>query len=165
MASRSRIFLRTIRSASATVSASGDLRNESILTVDQEFLKLGLQGVSIFVASGDTGVGGIPGDGAANGCVSLMTHSPTRLRSLTLDLQLRNGTVFSPTQPNSCPWLTNVGATKVYPGKTVFEPESAVVDPAGHPYRGAFSSGGGFSNIFGIPGKVEGHDSCLRRDY
>jgi len=55
-----------------------------------EFLKLGLQGVSIFVASGDTGVGGIPGDGAPNGC-------------------LRNGTVFSPTQPNSCPWLTNVG--------------------------------------------------------
>ena len=34
----------------------------------------------------------------------------------------------------SCPYLTNVGATKVYPGKTVFDPESAVVDPAGHPY-------------------------------
>ncbi|KAK0254176.1 hypothetical protein LTS09_010897 [Friedmanniomyces endolithicus] len=97
-----------------------------------EFLKLGLQGVSIFVASGDTGVAGIPGDGSANGC-------------------LRNGTVFSPTQPNSCPWLTNVGATKVYPGRTVFEPESAVVDPPGHPYHSAFSSSGGFSNIFPIP--------------
>ena len=72
-----------------------------------EFLKLGLQGVSIFVASGDTGVGGLPGDGTKNGC-------------------LRNGTVFSPTQPNSCPYLTNVGVTKVYPGHTVFEPESAV---------------------------------------
>ncbi|KAK1066330.1 hypothetical protein LTR74_007217 [Friedmanniomyces endolithicus] len=97
-----------------------------------EFLKLGLQGVSIFVASGDTGVAGIPGDGSANGC-------------------LRNGTVFSPTQPNSCPWLTNVGATKVYPGRTVFEPESAVVDLPGHPYHSAFSSSGGFSNIFPIP--------------
>jgi len=31
---------------------------------------------------------------------------------------------------------------------TVFQPESAVVDPAGHPYRSAFSSGGGFSNIY-----------------
>lgn len=55
----------------------------------------------------------------------------------------------------SCPYLTNVGATKVYPGKTVFDPESAVVDPAGHPYRNAFSSGGGFSNIYGIPSYQE----------
>lgn len=96
------------------------------------FMKLGLQGTSIFVASGDTGVGGIPGDGAANGC-------------------LRNGTVFSPTQPNSCPYVTNVGATKVYPGHTVFEPESAANDLAGAPYRSAYSSSGGFSNIFDIP--------------
>ena len=51
----------------------------------------------------------------------------------------------------SCPYLTNVGATKVYPGKTVFDPESAVVDPPGQPYRIAFSSGGGFSNIYSIP--------------
>lgn len=111
-----------------------------------EFLKLGLQGTSIFVASGDTGVGGYAGDGSYNGC-------------------LRNGTVFSPTQPNSCPWLTNVGATKVYPGRTVFEPESAVVDPAGHPYRSAFSSGGGFSNIFPIPSYQADAISTYFADY
>lgn len=97
-----------------------------------EFLKLGLQGVSIFVASGDTGVGGLEGDGTANGC-------------------LRNGTVFSPTQPNSCPWLTNVGATKVYAGYSVFDPESAANDPSGDPDDSEYSSGGGFSNIFPIP--------------
>ncbi|KAF2147631.1 aorsin [Myriangium duriaei CBS 260.36] len=97
-----------------------------------EYLKLGLQGVSIFVASGDSGVAGIPGDGSANGC-------------------LRNGTVFSPTQPNSCPYLTNVGATKIYPGKTVFDPESAANDLPGQPHRSAYSSGGGFSNLFPIP--------------
>lgn len=96
-------------------------------------MKLGLQGTSIFVASGDTGVGGIPGDGSANGCLGV------------------NHTVFSPTQPNSCPYVTNVGATKVYPGHTVFEPESAADDPAGDPYRSAYSSSGGFSNIFPIP--------------
>ena len=39
----------------------------------------------------------------------------------------------------------------MYPGHTVFEPESAVVDPAGHPYESAFSSGGGFSNIYPVP--------------
>ncbi|KAF3764044.1 hypothetical protein M406DRAFT_51026 [Cryphonectria parasitica EP155] len=98
-----------------------------------EFLKLGLQGVSIFVASGDTGVGGYPdgtyGDGPYYGC-------------------LRDDDVFAPTQPNSCPWLTNVGATEVFPGKTVDEPESAVLDLSA---SFNYSSSGGFSNIFGIP--------------
>ncbi|KAJ4422609.1 hypothetical protein N0V82_002728 [Gnomoniopsis sp. IMI 355080] len=98
-----------------------------------EFLKLALQGVSIFVASGDTGVGGYPdgtfGDGPYYGC-------------------LRDDDVFAPTQPNSCPWLTNVGATKVYAGKTVFEPESAVEDLAA---SFNYSSSGGFSNLFPIP--------------
>lgn len=75
-----------------------------------EFLKLGLQGVSIFVASGDTGVGGYPdgtyGDGPYYGC-------------------LRDDDVFAPTQPNSCPWLTNVGATQINSGSSVYDPESA----------------------------------------
>jgi tripeptidyl-peptidase-1 len=47
--------------------------------------------------------------------------------------------------------VTNVGATKVYPGKTVHDPESAVFDPAGYPYSVNFSSGGGFSNVYPIP--------------
>ena len=64
---------------------------------------------------------------------------------------LRNGTVFTPGHPNTCPWLTSVGATKVYPGKTVYDPESAANDLAGDPYYFPYSSGGGFSNIFGIP--------------
>lgn len=93
-----------------------------------EVLKLGLQGVSVIVASGDTGVGGIRGDGSENGCLG------------------SNATVFSPTFPNSCPWLTNVGGTKIYPGHTVYEPESAVNDP-----ESGYSSGGGFSNLFDTP--------------
>lgn len=44
-----------------------------------------------------------------------------------------------------------MGATKVYPGKTVYEPESAVFDPAGSPYSVNYSSGGGFSNVYPIP--------------
>jgi tripeptidyl-peptidase-1 len=59
--------------------------------------------------------------------------------------------IFNPTWPNTCPYVTNVGATKVYPGKTVYDPESAVYDPAGHPYSVNFSSGGGFSNVYPIP--------------
>lgn len=101
-----------------------------------EYMKLGMQGVSILFASGDSGIGNYPapygGDGPT-GCIG------------------KDYTVFNPTWPNSCPWLTNVGATKVYQGKSVFQPESAVFDPAGHPYAVNYSSGGGFSNIFGVP--------------
>lgn len=85
-----------------------------------EFLKLGLQGVSIFVASGDTGVG----DGS------------------TACLKGKSARVFSPTQPNSCPWLTNVGSTFIPKGSTVNDPEVATT---------SFGSGGGFSNIFPVP--------------
>lgn len=101
-----------------------------------EYLKLGLQGVSFLFASGDAGVGNYPapyGDDGPTGCLGL------------------KGNIFNPTWPNTCPYITNVGATKVYPGYTVYEPESAVFDPAGHPYSVNFSSGGGFSNIFPIP--------------
>ncbi len=52
---------------------------------------------------------------------------------------------------SSCPYLTNVGATKVYPNRTVYEPESACNDLAGEPYRVAYSSGGGFSNYYPTP--------------
>ncbi|RAL08475.1 S53 family peptidase [Aspergillus homomorphus CBS 101889] len=97
-----------------------------------EFLKLGLQGTSILIASGDDGVAGPPGDDSNDGC-------------------LGNGTVFSPAFPNSCPWITNVGATKLYPGHTVADGESAAYDPPGSPYRVAYASGGGFSNIYPIP--------------
>jgi tripeptidyl-peptidase-1 len=103
-----------------------------------EYLKLGLQGVSIFFASGDAGVGNYPAsaggdDNPLTGCLG------------------PEGKIFNPTWPNSCPWITNVGATKVYPGFTVYDPESAVNDPAGGQYTTNYSSGGGFSNIYPIP--------------
>lgn len=96
-------------------------------------MKLALQGHTIFFSSGDTGVAGRPADPAPNGCLG------------------PDNTIFNPRWPDSCPYLTVVGATKVYPGKTVFDPESAANDPAGQPYRTAYSTGGGFSNIHAIP--------------
>jgi tripeptidyl-peptidase-1 len=39
-----------------------------------------------------------------------------------------------------------VGATKVYPGKSIFDPESAVYDP-----NIDYASGGGFSNVYDRP--------------
>lgn len=97
------------------------------------YMKLGLQGHTIVFASGDSGVAGPPGDQNPNGCMG------------------SNGSVFNPGWPNSCPYVTNVGATKIMPGKQVTDPEWGVFDPAGHPFATDFSSGGGFSNIFSRP--------------
>ena len=103
-----------------------------------EYMKLGLQGVSFLFASGDAGVATYPapyGIDGSTGCLG------------------PNLNVFNPTWPNTCPYVTNVGATKVYPGHSVHgpNPESAVYDPAGHPYHVNFSSGGGFSNVYAAP--------------
>ncbi|TQV90872.1 hypothetical protein V2A60_008341 [Cordyceps javanica] len=56
-----------------------------------EFMKLGLQGTSVFLASGDTGV-------AEEGCLG------------------KNGDVFTADQSSSCPYMTSVGATQIVPG-------------------------------------------------
>ncbi|KAE8444410.1 hypothetical protein EG329_000610 [Mollisiaceae sp. DMI_Dod_QoI] len=98
-----------------------------------EFMKLGLQGHSIFFASGDDGVAGPPYINNLDGCLG------------------SDANIFNPGYPVNCPYVTVVGATKVYPNHTVYEPESAAVDPAGDPYSRAYSSGGGFSNIYPIP--------------
>ncbi|THV46450.1 hypothetical protein BGAL_0385g00070 [Botrytis galanthina] len=71
-----------------------------------EWLKLGLQGIAVLVASGDAGVGGLAGDDSTKGCLG------------------SQGKIFSFAFPNT------VGATKVYPGHTAFETESAANDPS-----------------------------------
>ena len=59
-----------------------------------EFMKLGLQGVSVVVSSRDSGVAGRNGDtGNANGCMG------------------SGGKIFSPDFPATCPYLTTIGGT------------------------------------------------------
>jgi len=72
-----------------------------------EFQKAGVRGISILFASGDGGVAGSQGDAC---------------------------TVFIPTFPASCPWVTGVGGTMQD------TPEVA-----------AYFSGGGFANYFAAP--------------
>jgi len=110
-----------------------------------EFMKLGLQGHSIFVASGDYGVASFPGsNGNPEGCLS----APGM-----------NGTIYNPDYPSGCPYITVVGATRLYPDQTVNYPESAMQvnltafnimvgsGPTGVPFD-FFATGGGFSNFF-----------------
>ena len=88
-------------------------------------MKLGMQGVSIVVSSGDSGVAGPAGDDNANGCLG------------------PGGTIFSPDFPATCPYLTIAGATFLPPGADVTKDQEVAVT--------RFPSGGGFSNIYPIP--------------
>ena len=88
-------------------------------------MKLGMQGTSILVASGDSGVAGPAGDDISNSCLG------------------PGGKIFSPDFPATCPYLTTVGATYLPPGPDVNKDQETAVT--------RFASGGGFSNIYPIP--------------
>jgi len=83
-------------------------------------MKLGMQGVSIVLASGDSGVAGPAGDDNADGC-------------------LGTGQIFSPDFPATCPYITTVGATYLPPTGNVFKDEETAVT--------RFGSGGGTSHV------------------
>lgn len=88
-------------------------------------MKLGLQGVSVVLASGDSGVGGRPHqNGHIAGC-------------------LGNGTIFNPDYPGTCPYFTTAGSTFIPPGGSATSDDEVATQ--------SFSSGGGFSNIYPAP--------------
>jgi tripeptidyl-peptidase-1 len=73
-----------------------------------------------------------------------------------------NGTIYNPDNPSTCPYITSVGATRLYPDQTVDDPESAMQvnltafniaagsGPEGTPYD-FFATSGGFSNYYTPP--------------
>ncbi|TVY83605.1 Tripeptidyl-peptidase sed1 [Lachnellula suecica] len=90
-----------------------------------EFMKLGMQGVSVVVASGDSGVAGAAGEGGnADGC-------------------LGTGQIFAPDFPSTCPYMTTVGSTTL--------PATGNVNTDAETSTTRFPSGGGFSNIYATP--------------
>jgi len=93
-----------------------------------EYMKLGLQGVSIIYSSGDFGVAGNGGV-----CIDPLTGA------------YNNGSsgIFNPSFPGSCPYVISVGATQLLNGTSVRGQESACQD--------VIFSGGGFSNVFAMP--------------
>jgi tripeptidyl-peptidase-1 len=93
-----------------------------------EYMKLGLAGVTVVYSSGDYGVAGNGGQ-----CIDPVTGA------------YNNGTSgkFNPSFPGGCPYVTSVGATQVIAGKSVTHPESAA--------ESVIYSGGGFSNVFPQP--------------
>lgn len=87
-------------------------------SVCEGFAQLGLRGVSLLFSSGDNGVG-------PNGtCVSN---------------DGKNTTMFLPSFPASCPYITAVGATRNFPEVVAYDT------------RNGYVSGSGFSNYFAQP--------------
>ena len=101
-------------------------------------MKLGLAGTSVLYASGDNGTVARAG---LYGCLS--------------------GGRNNPNFPASCPYITSVGATQIKNGSSVTDPEIAV-DPNN---EFAFSSGGGFSNVFAQPSYQADAVSGFLADY
>ncbi|KAG6008296.1 hypothetical protein E4U43_000185 [Claviceps pusilla] len=127
-----------------------------------EFLKLGLQGVTVLAASGDTGPASTEGT-----CIDMTSDS----------LNVTMGR-FSPNFPASCPWVTAVGGTQLLKANSTNASATASAGAStkdqtrqpGAPFRDflpetaletAFmwqrhddmvaSSGGGFSRVFATP--------------
>ncbi|KAH5360136.1 hypothetical protein HBI48_104470 [Parastagonospora nodorum] len=102
----------------------------------REWMKLGLQGVSVVFASGDSGVANRYNAGYNNSCLNS--------ESGYVDT---DGTRFSPSFPANCPYVTSVGATTLL-NSSIHGGEKAAGSPDG---AQSFYSGGGFSNIFPRP--------------
>ncbi|KAG6008285.1 hypothetical protein E4U21_004747 [Claviceps maximensis] len=108
-----------------------------------EFLKLGLQGVTVLAASGDAGPASMDGSciDPASGCLNVTAG------------------IFSPSFPASCPWVTAVGGTQLLNANHQswkagmeardFPPETAFMWQASE--NTVASSGGGFSRVFASP--------------
>ncbi|CAN8102435.1 unnamed protein product [Discula destructiva] len=98
-----------------------------------EIMKLGLQGTTVVMSSGDSGVGSYEGDfGYETGCAG------------------PEGTVFYPDADATCPYVLAVGSTQfdaVSNGSTTFTESSTA----------RFPSGGGFSNYFDAPSWQTSH--------
>ncbi|CAK7262473.1 hypothetical protein SEPCBS57363_000062 [Sporothrix epigloea] len=97
-----------------------------------EIMKLGLQGVTVVISSGDYGVAGGPDYGGDNdGCAG------------------DEGQIFYPAGEAVCPYALAVGSTVV----DLAEPESPGKKPVYmETATTRFPSGGGFSNYFPAPG-------------
>ncbi|KAK5174105.1 uncharacterized protein LTR77_001185 [Saxophila tyrrhenica] len=100
-----------------------------------EYLKLGLMGVSVLYSSGDYGVAGNGGQ-----CINP-------------DGTYNNGNSgrFNPSFPGSCPWITSVGATQVKPHISLPNALASGTEPE-KACETVIYSGGGFSNVFPLPG-------------
>ncbi|PWN44753.1 subtilisin-like protein [Ceraceosorus guamensis] len=107
-----------------------DLTPEYEVRQCNEYAKLGLQGSTFLYSSGDYGVAGNGGQ-----CIDPNTGDYTAGTT--------KGDKFNPSFPGGCPYVLSIGATQITLNQTVLAPETAC--------NSVIYSGGGFSNVFGLP--------------
>jgi tripeptidyl-peptidase-1 len=120
-------------------------------------------GVTVLYSSGDDGVAGNGGvclnpDGKS--CLVKQWHV-VEFSMAHPGSQTRTGSLFNPTFPSTCPYVTSVGATQLPEGARVspFSPLAPFVAPSDPPETACevvIASGGGFSNYFARPEWQEG---------
>ena len=104
-----------------------------------EYMKLGMMGVSVLYSSGDYGVAGNGGQ-----CIDGPGANASYI----------NGTLggrFNPSFPSTCPYVTSVGATQVKPNTSLPDALASGTQPE-QACETVIFSGGGFSNVFELPG-------------
>ncbi|KAK6433611.1 hypothetical protein LTR95_010213 [Oleoguttula sp. CCFEE 5521] len=109
-----------------------------------EYLKLGLQGVSFVFSSGDYGVAGNGGQCIAPGA------PPPGVGPNNLTYTDGSSGRFNPAFPSTCPYITSVGATQVKPGTNIIKALATHTQPE-EACETVIYSGGGFSNVFPLP--------------
>lgn len=126
-----------------------------------EFAKLGLMGVTVLYAAGNTGAAGAQtgyclDDNGMSDLALTQYRSPYRLIGLLGSLNL-NATHFNPGWPATCPWITVVGGTQVKANATTSSPSSPAEEVWNQDMTMGFfeSGGGGFSNTFARPAYQE----------
>lgn len=124
--------------------AEADLPAPYVRRQCNEFLKLGLQGISILITSGDNGVASHMGDPSASGCLGPKEN------------------IFNPQYPCGCPYVTCVGGTQIRTNGTVYDCEVALQTPLRS--LANYSSAGGFSNYFPRPKYQDDHVKTYFRE-
>ena len=118
-----------------SISYGGDEQGFPMAYADRqcsEFMKLGLQGTTVIISSGDSGVG------ENSGCIVSDPLGWNATTSTGTD-----GVIFNPDWASSCPYVTAVGSTVLPTGASVHADAEIATT--------RFPSGGGFSNFFSTP--------------